>query len=954
MPNFFQRLFGQIQPPKPATKRTYSGAKSTGLNVLDWKTSGASVNSELFQAIRPLRERSRELYRNDPYAKSAVNTFVYSVIGKGMSLQAKIEMKRGGKLNDRLNTQIEETWNKWAEKGNCTPCRRFSMGMLQRQIIKSMIVDGEVLLRVIKKKVGKSRIPVALEVIEADQLDDRRTAGSYGNNRIIMGVEVNEWGAAIAYHLLPYHPGDYQFQAKNYDTVKRVLAEDIIHLFVNERPGQVRGIPWLHNVIDRIKNLSGYEEAEIIRSRVQSCAVGAITSPEPDALTDTTDSDSSDYKFLSPGEILRLAPGEEFTMGNAAAPNPSLEGFFRTIARSIAAGIGVSYESLTRDFSNTSYSSARTALLAERDLYEVLQSEFIETFLCPFYLDHWLPMAVTGGVLPVVGYELNEEFYEKHRWTRRGWPWVDPLKDLQASELALRLNLTTLTRELAGQGIDIEDLLKERAAEKELLKQYGLDSGEEESAGTEAAQSEEPEEAVPIMEGFTPVGDEPAATVEPTPEATETETALEPARSFETDKAIATLARTIEVLSEKVGENRISSELLTGLRELRQERNQSAESQQEITINFNGLPDGLMPDVVEPGEVEEEIVGDRDEDEVIGDRSIDQGLLIREGMTPLDALQHRAAGEKPKGKQCKKGQVCGNSCISQSKTCRKGLNGAQKEKAKTAKSKTTKTAKGKTTKPAKGITPIQPNPFADKKFDLSDYSVPFLLDIVSIKPTKKVKADPEQVDKMADALLAGGGNIKPLIVRQTGLNQFEVVEGHSQFLALQRAKEKNPSFELSRALVLNYSDGTSKNINKLNDEAIIEQVKLLKKFPREVSPESSKSSPKPITDGYDLKNYTDYQLVDISSIKSTAKKGDVPDDDIEQLARSYLNGGGNINPYILRRTGPDDFEVVSGQKEFLAAQRAKELVPSFEMVRGVILSPKNSDGVLYQLNNQED
>jgi len=237
------------------------------------------------------------------------------------------------------------------------------------------------------------------------------------------------------------------------------------------------------------------------------------------------------------------------------------------------------------------------------------------------------------------------------------------------------------------------------------------------------------------------------------------------------------------------------------------------------------------------------------------------------------------------------------------------------------------------------------------KFSLSDYADPFLLDTVAITSNKKSKMSSAEVDKMADALLAGGGIVNPLIVRQTGNDKYEVVEGHAQFQAIQRAKEKNKSFELTRAIVLNYNDGTKKNLGRLNDEAVMEQASLLKRFPREVPPGAASAKPKPKTSGYDLNDYNDYSLVDIVSVKTPAKKGDVPDRDVEALARSYLKGNGNIRPFILRRTGPEDFEVVAGQKEFLAAQRAKELVPSFEMVRGVILNSKNTEGIMYQLGN---
>jgi len=625
------------------------------------------------------------LYRNDPYAKSAVNTFVSSVVGKGMCLQAKIEKPRGG-MNDRLNTEIETQWEKWGEKGNCTVDRRFSIAQLQRQAIRSMIVDGEILIRIIRKKVGNSNVPVALELIEVDQLIDNGMGRAENGNRIIMGVEVDQYNAPVAYHLYPYHPGDYQFTPQGrFGEHQRVPAEEIHHIYVMERPGQVRGVPWLHNVIDRIRNISGYEEAEIVRSRIQSCAVGAITSPEPDAMTDYVEA-GEDYKFLSPGEILRLAPGETFTMGNAAAPNPSLEGFLRSMARSIAAGIGISYESLTRDYSNTSYSSARTALLAERDLYEVIQTEFIESFLQPFYRQHWLELSVLSGAIQINGYELKPEHFQAHQWTRRGWPWVDPAKDIQASREALQLKMTTLTRELATRGIDIEELFKERAAEIELAKKYGLKLELEvpQAQGGPAPETEgeggEEEEDAPLVSGM--------QAVTPTEPTAPTET-TEPERS-----AIAALSRAIDVLADRsngdneevninigipqpVDDGRLLPELLTELRHLRELRQREAEQEDEevnINVSFNAVG---VPEVTQV-------------------ESREYPLLP--GFTSTETMLSRAKGKtKAKKKKCEKGQVCGLSCISKTKVCTNDMTTAQfleHNRAKKAERKARKSAIG--------------------------------------------------------------------------------------------------------------------------------------------------------------------------------------------------------------------------------------------------------------------
>ena len=87
--------------------------------------------------------------------------------------------------------------------------------------------------------------------------------------------------------------------------------------------------------------------------------------------------------------------------------------------KAVAAGLGTSFESVSKDFSQTNYSSSRLSLLEERDTYRVLQRFFVENFH-QIVFDKWLDMAVLSGELNLPGYETSPERYKASKWVLAG------------------------------------------------------------------------------------------------------------------------------------------------------------------------------------------------------------------------------------------------------------------------------------------------------------------------------------------------------------------------------------------------------------------------------------------------------------------------------------------------------------------------------------------------------
>jgi len=467
-------------PAKRATAQRMYAVGRAGRTTSGWGTSTTSEDNELQTSLTTARNRSRALVRDAGYAKRAKVIIQNNIIGSGIGMQAKVKTTRNT-FNDAINDDIEEACEEWCQAGHCHMGRSLHFADLERQLIGQVFEAGEIFIRLHFTKLPGSSVPLALEIIEPERLADQfQPSPGVTSATVRLGVEIDAFFAPLAYWFRTTHPGDLQPLRPNQtaSALERVPAEYIQHLRLIDRWPQTRAIPWMHAAARKLNDMDGLTEAEITAARAAACYMGIIETPAGDPSFGDEQEDGSLQMELEPAVVQRLAAGEKFNSFSPNRPNTQIDPFMRMMLREVAAGVGCSYESLSRDYSQSNYSSSRLALLDDRDLWRVLQLWFIRSFRHRLH-KLWLQQAVLAGAIPSINiqeYAANPKKFEAVCFKPRGWGWVDPTKEVNAYKEAVRCGFTTTTAVIAatGDGRDLEDVLDERESELEQMAEKGL------------------------------------------------------------------------------------------------------------------------------------------------------------------------------------------------------------------------------------------------------------------------------------------------------------------------------------------------------------------------------------------------------------------------------------------------------------------------------------------------
>ena len=466
----FDRFRGKKPEEKKIFKRSYHAASPSRL-FADYVESERSPDSELYPVIARMRARSRDLARNNEYARRYFNLLKTNVVGQhGFKLQVKALDPRGA-LDTDGNQGIETAFKVWGKRGHCTADGKMSWVDVQKMVVEGLARDGEVF--VIKHRGNAFHDSFALEFLEPDQIDEKKNERLDGGREIRMGVELDKFKKPIAYHILTSHPGDYDFASMvKSPKHKRVPAEQMIHVFMPLRAGQNRGEPWMSSAMASIKQLNGWREASIVAARMGASKMGFFTSPSGDGFVADDLDGNVPIIDAQPGTFHQLPQGVDLKTFDVGYPTSEFDSFHRSVLKGIASALGVSYTSLANDLEATSYSSIRQGALEERDFYRGVQQVMIDHFVQPVY-EAWLEAAMEVDTLfmPIATFD---KFSTASEFRGRAWNWVDPMKEMNAAVLGMKNGVLSLQDVASQYGKDTEELLAEIQRDKSLMEQFGI------------------------------------------------------------------------------------------------------------------------------------------------------------------------------------------------------------------------------------------------------------------------------------------------------------------------------------------------------------------------------------------------------------------------------------------------------------------------------------------------
>lgn len=453
-----------------AYQRSFAGARQDRLTA-DFAMFDSGPNAELEADLPNLRRRSHQNANDQDHAKRFVELCKTNIVGPdGILIDPQPKTRRGA-LDKNAQEKIRNAYKEWTKKANYTVTGQLSKASSERLAIESIVKDGEGLARFVYGADSGNKQGFAIQHLEAHLLDDQYSIRASRDRRsIIMGVEVTSKNRPTGYWLLREHPGEIPTQGP---LRMRVPADRMIHAYLARRPGAVRGVPWMHSSTRRLRQLGGYEEAELVAARHAAEKFGVMVSPDGMPLEgDDEDTDGAALMESQAGTWEMMPEGYDFRQFDPQHPTAAFDAFVKANLRSLAAGLGVSYHSLSMDLSGANYSSLRQGHNEDRDVWRTLQNWFIEHWVQPVY-EAWLARMLLMNRIDLP--DEPERFLHAN-YRPRGWRHVDPDKGSKAFETELRLGVNTRTQYVREtQQRDLADVLAERVAEEEMAADMGLD-----------------------------------------------------------------------------------------------------------------------------------------------------------------------------------------------------------------------------------------------------------------------------------------------------------------------------------------------------------------------------------------------------------------------------------------------------------------------------------------------
>lgn len=473
-----------------ALDSSWNGASTTRRSMSEWGTSAGDADADNAGDLGTLRERSRDLNRNNPLARGALNTNVTNIIGTGLNLRSQINAAFLGLTEEQAQawqTTAEREFKLFSAGLNFDTARKQNFISMQDLAYRSLLENGDIFaIRSYKKRPG-SPYGSRWQLIEADRVCN---AGfDQDSPQTSAGIERNHrTGEPLRYHIRSTHPGsgvDWEAKWAKIAAFDKSGRPNVLHVMPMLRVSQTRGVPYLAPVIEAFKQLGRYTESELTAAVVSSFLTVFVKSEGGNADLDSMladgasgaaeDDPSGDIR-LGSGAVVGLAPNESIDTVNPGRPNPQFDPFVLSILRQIGTALELPFEILVKHFT-ASYSAARAALLEAWKYFLTRRQWFAGAFCQPIY-EIFLEEAVALGRINAPGFFKDDairQAYCQALWIGPSQGQIDPNKETEAASKRMELGLSTHAEECASlTGTDWDSKLPQIAYEQKVLKEIGL------------------------------------------------------------------------------------------------------------------------------------------------------------------------------------------------------------------------------------------------------------------------------------------------------------------------------------------------------------------------------------------------------------------------------------------------------------------------------------------------
>lgn len=523
-----QHLLGlPVSRPTPQVLGAHEAADQFDRALASWYPTVQSADADILPDKYLLDARSHDIVRNDAFAQSGVQLHKDNIVGAQYRLNAKPRLKVIGldeTWEDEFSEEVEEKFTNWAESFNNWPdaSRRNTLTSMVRLAVGTYLISGEVLATAEWMRETDRAYRTAIQMIAIDRLSNPGDQG-YDMERTRGGVRLSASGAPIGYYIRQASPGgmfDWNRAMKwSYIRSRNGIGRpQVIHIVEQQRPSQTRGVSQFTAALKEMRITKRFRDITLQNAVVNASFAAAIESELPPAQAFESlgggDVGSSVVQYaqqflgaiasygnnarnmqIDGVKIPHLMPGTKLNMMPMGKPGGIGGEFEQSLLRYLAADLGVSYEQLSKDYSQTNYSSARAGMVETWKYMQSRKKMVADRFASMVYR-LWFEEAVNAGHIesmnarsvPNIYEGLNMEAFCNAQWIGAGRGQIDELKETQAAILRIKNRLSTYEQEIARMGEDYRPIFRQIAREKGVMED--LDIQPEEANAINAASGD--------------------------------------------------------------------------------------------------------------------------------------------------------------------------------------------------------------------------------------------------------------------------------------------------------------------------------------------------------------------------------------------------------------------------------------------------------------------------------